>query len=81
MTGGISKIQAMTEEQAIPLANDFVTSQSHSPEYTLKYTSISKVDGKYQLRYEKVFKQPTKENPPYRLIVVDPAGSIYWGMQ
>jgi hypothetical protein len=74
-------METMTEEQAIQLANDFVKSQSPSPEYTLKYASISKVEGKYQIRYDKVFKEPTKENPPYRLVVVEPAGSIYWGMQ
>lgn len=69
-------------DHAVELANEFVRKQPLPDDYTLEFGSVSQdaLDPRrYQVRYTKVFKEPTKENPPYRLVIVEPGGRVRWG--
>jgi hypothetical protein len=69
----------LTEQRARELADSFVKSQPLPAEYTLDFESIRVYEDTYQVRYSKMFKEPTKENPPYRLVIVGPDAKAHWG--
>ena len=73
-----------TEAQAIELAKQFVEREwngaGNDVPYTLEFESIRFHEGAYQVRFTKIFQEPTKENPPYRLVVVNPDGTVEWAM-
>jgi hypothetical protein len=69
----------ITEAQAHERADAFVKSQPAAPDYALTFDSIYHANGRYYLRYTKIFREPRKENPPYRLVVVEPDGMVVWG--
>jgi len=73
-------MEKMTAEEALQLADEFVKSQPPSTRYTLQFDTIREFKGEYQVRYTKVFKEPTKESPPYLLVIVSPDGSVSWGL-
>jgi len=72
-------MQELTEHSARGIADEFVRGQRVPDEYTLEFGSIVRFENTYQVRYTKVFKTPTKENPPYRLVIVEPNGTARWG--
>ena len=70
----------VTEAEARSTADAFVAEQWGDDEaYALEFESIRPWEDTYQVRYTKVFKEPTKENPPYRLVVIDAEGNATWG--
>jgi hypothetical protein len=72
-------MNALTPEDARARADEFVRTQTCPPEYTLAFESVSEIDDRFHVKYTKKFKEPTKENPPYRLVIVDRAGLVSWG--
>jgi hypothetical protein len=73
------KVQPMTEKQAVQLADDFIATQTPPSRYSWRFQSVRTFQATYQIQYEKVFKEPTKENPPYDLVIVESNGSVHWG--
>jgi hypothetical protein len=72
-------MQKLSEQQAIQLADQFIASQTLPPGLTVKFQSIREYEGEYQVRYEKLFAEPRKENPPYLLVIVTPTWQAQWG--
>jgi hypothetical protein len=62
--------------------NDMSTqiSEAEAKEHALEFESIRLHEGVYQVRYTKKFHEPTKENPPYRLVLVRLDRTVSWGM-
>jgi hypothetical protein len=72
-------MQKLTEKRAIQVADNFIASQTLPPGLTLKYQSIREYEGEFQVKYEKVFAEPTKESPPYLLVIVTRVWQARWG--
>jgi len=72
-------METMTEQEARELADEFIATHPYSDAYTLEFTSIRRFGHTFQVRYTKVFKEPRKENPPYRLVIVTHSGEVDWG--
>ena len=73
----------ISETDAKALAQQFVDKEwkkTEEQEYALEFESIRLHEGVYQVRYTKKFKEPTKANPPYRLVLVRPDRTVGWGM-
>jgi len=71
--------RTITKTKAVQLANEFLGTQELPREYTLKFDSTREVEGKIQVKYTKIFKEPVKQSPPYRLVIVDAGGGVQWG--
>jgi hypothetical protein len=72
-------VRRAAQERAVALANAFVEAQPLPDEYALEFEAIRPVGQGYYVQYTKVFKEPTKESPPYRLVIVEPDGHAHWG--
>jgi hypothetical protein len=72
-------MEAHSEQAARRVADAFVENQPAQEQYELEFESIAAHGHEYQIRYRKVFREPTKENPPYRLVIVDASGQAHWG--
>ena len=72
-------METMTEQEARELADEFIATHPYPEAYTLEFRSIRQVGGAFQVRYTKVFKEPAKESPPYRLVIVTSSGKVRWG--
>lgn len=74
----------LSEADAQQLAQQFVdqhwSADPDARDYTLEFESVRLHDGVYQVRFTKKFHEPTKANPPYRLVLVRPDRSVAWGM-
>jgi hypothetical protein len=74
----------ISEADAKSLAQQFVdkewNSDPDSRDYALEFESIRLHEGEYQVRYTKKYREPTKANPPYRLVVVRSDRTVTWGM-
>jgi hypothetical protein len=72
-------MENLSEQQAIQLADQFIAGQTLPPGLTAKFMSIRQFEGKYLVQYEKIFDEPTKESPPYLLVIVEPTWQAHWG--
>jgi hypothetical protein len=74
----------ISEAEAKELAQQFVDKEwnqrAEAREYALEFESIRLHEGVYQVRFTKKFHEPTKENPPYRLVLVRLDRTVNWGM-
>jgi hypothetical protein len=79
-TGGKDMI---SEAEAKRRAEEFVTREwnqyAQAQPYTLELESVNLHEGVYQVRFRKLFHEPTKASPPYRLVLVSSTGSVAWG--
>lgn len=87
---GVPTMNVMSEQAAQQRAEEFLRDRSSSgevPAYDIDAMvahgpdSIEQADGEYRVRYTKRFHEPTKQNPPDVLIVVDRHGEARWVKQ
>ncbi len=69
----------ISDIRARELADQFVEKRTPSDDFKLQYDSMYRTQGKVCLRYTKVFQEPTKQNPPYLLVLVDEDERVSWG--
>jgi hypothetical protein len=79
-TGGTDMI---SEADARRRAEAFVAQEwnQYGPAqpYTLAFESVNLHEDVYQVQFRKLFREPTKASPPYRLVLVSPDGTVRWG--
>jgi hypothetical protein len=79
-TGGKDMI---SEAEARSRAEQFVDREwnqlAQAQPYTLVLESVNLHEDVYQVQFRKVFREPTKASPPYRLVLVSRDGRVSWG--
>jgi hypothetical protein len=79
-TGGKDMI---SEAEARHRAEEFVAREwnqhAQAQPYTLALESVNLHGDVYQVQFRKVFREPTKASPPYRLVLVSRDGTVRWG--
>ena len=73
----------ISEAEARRRAEEFVTREwnqhAQAQPYTLELESVNLHEGVYQVQFRKLFREPTKASPPFRLVLVRRDGSVTWG--
>ena len=79
-TGGKDMI---SEAEARRRAEEFVLREwnqyGQAQPYTLAFESVNLHEEVYQVQFRKLFREPTKASPPYRLVLVSRDGTVRWG--
>jgi hypothetical protein len=73
----------ISEAQARRRAEELVTREwnqhAQAQPYTLELESVRLHEDVYQVQFRKLFREPTKASPPYRLVLVSSDGAVTWG--
>ena len=79
-TGGKDMI---SEAEARRRAEEFVLREwnqyGQAQPYMLALESVNLHEEVYQVQFRKLFREPTKASPPYRLVLVSRDGTVRWG--